>query len=123
MKCPHCKKEFNAGSEMGKVKSEKKAEAARRNGRKSHAKASTKTIDAMKTIASLPDPEMDAAGRKKFEEDLNKVMPHFCEHEDGDQICGQPATLQVKLLPGIWFCKTHAERTSAAGGGEIIEIQ
>ncbi len=34
MNCPHCGKEFNVGLLLGKSKSDRKAEAARLNGRK-----------------------------------------------------------------------------------------
>ncbi len=34
MKCPHCGKEINPASVMGQAKSEKKAAAARENGKK-----------------------------------------------------------------------------------------
>jgi hypothetical protein len=34
MKCPHCGKEINPASIMGRVKSEKKAAASRENGKK-----------------------------------------------------------------------------------------
>ncbi len=34
MNCPHCGKEFNVGLLLGKAKTDRKAEAARLNGRK-----------------------------------------------------------------------------------------
>lgn len=34
MKCPHCKKEINAGQLLRAIKSEARAEASRENGRK-----------------------------------------------------------------------------------------
>lgn len=33
MKCPHCGKEINVGQMMGSIKSERKAESSRKNGR------------------------------------------------------------------------------------------
>ena len=34
MKCPHCGKEINPASLLGQIKTEKKATAARENGKK-----------------------------------------------------------------------------------------
>ncbi len=34
MNCPHCGKEFNVGLLLGRTKTDRKAEAARLNGRK-----------------------------------------------------------------------------------------
>jgi len=34
VKCPHCGKPINVGSLMGQITSEKKADAARENGKK-----------------------------------------------------------------------------------------